>query len=263
MKISIITVCYNSSKTIARTIESVLAQNDVCLEYLIIDGASKDNTVSIAEAYRQQFESKGVSYIVNSEPDKGIYDAMNKGIQMATGDIIGILNSDDFYSTNDVLSEVVNCFEQYKTDSVYGNLLYVKDGKPYRYWNSGKSKSFRRGWMPPHPAFFVKKAVYENYGLFRLDCGINADYEIMLRFLEVYKISTVWMNKICTCMEAGGTSNNGIQSRMVAFHNDSLAWEMNNLKYSKFTILLKKLRKLPQFLLAKIFFRKLNKIFVK
>ncbi len=117
--------------------------------------------------------------------------------------------------------------------------------------------------MPPHPAFFVKKTVYENYGLFRLDCGINADYEIMLRFLEVYRISTVWMNKICTCMEAGGTSNNGIQSRMVAFHNDSLAWEKNNLKYSKFTILLKKLRKLPQFLLAKVFFRKLNKICVK
>ena len=259
MKISIITICYNSSITIARTIESVLAQKDVCLEYIIIDGASKDNSVSIAESYCEQFKSKGVSYLIKSESDKGIYDAMNKGIQMATGDIIGILNSDDFYSTNDVLSEVVNCFEQYKTDSVYGNLLYVKDGKPYRYWNSGKSKSFRLGWMPPHPAFFVKKTVYENYGLFRLDCGINADYEIMLRFLEVYRISTVWMNKICTCMEAGGTSNNGIQSRMVAFRNDSLAWEKNNLKYSKFTILLKKLRKLPQFLLAKIFFRKLKK----
>lgn len=263
MKISIITICYNSSITIARTIESVLAQKDVCLEYIIIDGASKDNSVSIAESYCEQFKSKGVSYLIKSEPDKGIYDAMNKGIQMATGDIIGILNSDDFYSTNDVLSEVVNCFEQYKTDSVYGNLLYVKDGKPYRYWNSGKSKSFRLGWMPPHPAFFVKKTVYENYGLFRLDCGINADYEIMLRFLEVYRISTVWMNKICTCMEAGGTSNNGIQSRMVAFRNDSLAWEKNNLKYSKFTILLKKLRKLPQFLLAKIFFRKLKKICVQ
>ena len=259
MKISIITICYNSSITIARSIESVLAQQDVCLEYIIIDGASKDNSVSIAESYCEQFKSKGVSYLIKSESDKGIYDAMNKGIQMATGDIIGILNSDDFYSTNDVLSEVVNCFEQYKTDSVYGNLLYVKDGKPYRYWNSGKSKSFRLGWMPPHPAFFVKKTVYENYGLFRLDCGINADYEIMLRFLEVYRISTVWMNKICTCMEAGGTSNNGIQSRMVAFRNDSLAWEKNNLKYSKFTILLKKLRKLPQFLLAKIFFRKLKK----
>lgn len=263
MKISIITVCYNSSKTISKTIKSILNQINKNLEYLIIDGASKDNTIEIAESYRKQFEEKGFNYIIKSEPDKGIYDAMNKGIKLATGEIIGILNSDDYYSSDNVLEEVVNCFEQYKTDSVYGNLLYVKDGKPYRYWNSGKSKSFRRGWMPPHPVFFVKKAVYENYGLFRLDCGINADYEIMLRFLEVNKISTVWMNKICTCMEAGGTSNNGIQSRIVAFHNDSLAWEKNNLKYSKFTILLKKLRKLPQFLLAKIFFRKLNKICVK
>lgn len=263
MKISIITVCYNSSKTISKTIISILNQANVSLEYIIIDGVSKDNTIEIAESYRKQFEQKGFNYIIKSEPDKGIYDAMNKGIKLATGEIIGILNSDDYYSSDNVLEEVVNCFEQYKTDSVYGNLLYVKDGKPYRYWNSGKSKSFRRGWMPPHPAFFVKKAVYENYGFFRLDCGINADYEIMIRFLEVYKISTVWMNKICTCMESGGTSNNGIQSRMVAFHNDSLAWEKNNLKYSKFTILLKKLRKLPQFLLAKIFFRKLNKICVK
>lgn len=263
MKISIITVCYNSSQTISRTIESVLAQNDVQLEYLIIDGASQDDTVQIADSYSDHFKQKGFEYHIQSEPDKGIYDAMNKGIQMATGDIIGILNSDDYYLTIDVLSEVVKCFEQYKTDSVYGNLLYVKNGRPYRYWNSGIPESFRRGWMPPHPAFFVKKVVYENYGLFRMDCGINADYEIMLRFLEVNKISTVWMNKICTCMEAGGTSNNGIQSRMVAFHNDSLAWEKNNLKYSKFTILLKKLRKLPQFLLAKIFFIKLNKICVK
>ena len=222
MTISIITVCYNSSQTISRTIESVLAQKDIRLEYLIIDGASKDDTVAIAESYRPQFEEKDISFIVKSEPDKGIYDAMNKGIRFATGDIIGILNSDDCYASEDVLSCVLAEFERSGADSVYGNLLYVKNDKSYRYWKSGMQKTFRSGWMPPHPAFFVKKSVYEKFGLFPLDCGINADYEIILRFLEVHKISCVWLDKICTCMEAGGTSNNGLHSRMVAFHNDSL-----------------------------------------
>ena len=251
MKISIITVCYNSSQTISRTIESVLAQNNVQLEYLIIDGASKDNTVQIAESYRVSFEQKDFVYHVQSEPDKGIYDAMNKGVQLASGDVIGILNSDDYYATDDVLSSIIACFEKNDIDSVYGDLLYVKDGKPYRYWKSGKQKSFRSGWMPPHPAFFLKKTVYEKYGLFRLDCGINADYELMLRFLEVHKIGTVWLNKICTYMEAGGTSNNGFQSRIAGMNNDRLAWEKNNLKPGRFTIFLKKLRKLPQFVSAR------------
>lgn len=253
MKFSIITVCYNSSRTISRTVESVLAQNNVCLEYLIIDGASTDNTVQIAESYQNEFVQKGISYIIQSEPDKGIYDAMNKGIALATGEIIGILNSDDRYAASDVLSAVASCFEQNNTDSIYGNLLYVKNGKPYRYWKSGRQKSFLAGWMPPHPAFFVKKSVYEKYGLFRLDCGINADYEIMLRFLEVYKISSAWLDKICTYMEAGGTSNNGLQSRLVAMNNDRLAWKKNGIKQGMFTILLKKLRKIPQFIEAKCF----------
>lgn len=251
MTISIITVCYNSSKTLARTIESVLIQNDVQLEYLIIDGASGDNTVQIAESYKESFNQKGISYIINSEPDKGIYDAMNKGIQFASGDVIGILNSDDYYVNSEVLSSVINCFEQNETDSVYGSLLYVKNGKTYRYWKSGKQKSFRSGWMPPHPSFFVKKSIYEKYGIFRLDCGINADYEIMLRFLEVYKISSVWLNKICTYMEAGGTSNNGLKSRIEGMNNDRIAWEKNNMKPGLLTIVFKKLRKIPQFITAK------------
>ncbi len=250
MKISIITVCYNSSSTISRTIESVLAQNNCQLEYLIIDGASHDNTVKIAESYRKSFDQKGFVYIVQSEPDKGIYDAMNKGIQLATGEVIGILNSDDYYASEDVLSSVISCFEKKNIDSVYGNLLYVKKNKPYRYWKSGKQLSFMSGWMPPHPAFFVKKSIYQKYGAFRLDCGINADYEIMLRFLEVHKITSTWLNKLCTYMEAGGTSNNGIQSRIAGMNNDRLAWEKNGIKPGRFTIILKKIRKLPQFVRA-------------
>ncbi|WP_027727324.1 glycosyltransferase family 2 protein [Treponema sp. C6A8] len=258
MKISIITVCYNSCQTISRTIESVLAQNNVHLEYIIFDGASKDNTVQIAESYRDSFAQKGFEYRINSEPDNGIYDAMNKGINAATGDVIGILNSDDYYASSDVLSSINSCFEQNNTDSVYGDLLYVKNDKSYRYWKSGKQKSFRSGWMPPHPAFFLKRLVYEKYGLFRLDCGINADYELMLRFLEVQKISTIWLNKVCTYMEAGGTSNNGLKARIAGMNNDKLAWEKNGLKPCRFTILLKKLRKLPQFVGARFYSLKIS-----
>lgn len=251
MKISIITVCYNSSKTIARTIESVLAQNDVCLEYLIIDGASKDNTVSIAESYRKQFEAKGVSYIVKSEPDKGIYDAMNKGVKFATGDVIGILNSDDYYASSDVLSSVIKGFEENETDSLYGNLLYVKNGRPYRYWKSGKQKSFRSGWMPPHPAFFVKKNVYEKFGVFRLDCGTAADYELMLRFIEKNKVSSVWINKLFTYMDAGGASGANLAAYKKAHGNDKKAWACNELHRPVFCIWFKKIRKLKQFIIPK------------
>ena len=251
MKISIITVCFNSINTIAQTIESVLAQNKVQLEYIIIDGASKDDTVQVAESYRSTFEEKGYSYIIISEPDHGIYDAMNKGINLATGDIIGILNSDDYYAGKEVLYDIVTTFEKNDTDSVYGDLIYVKNKKTYRYWKSGEFESFRSGWMPPHPAFFVKKKVYDRFGTFRLDCGINADYEIMLRFLEVKKISTVWLNRICTYMQTGGISNIGLHSRLVAIFNDRIAWKKNGIKPGVFTIFLKKIRKLPQFITAK------------
>lgn len=248
MKISIITVCYNSETTIERTIKSVLAQKNIDLEYLIIDGTSKDGTLGIIKNYAQK--NPCIHFV--SEKDKGIYDAMNKGISMASGDIVGILNSDDYYASDDSLSSIINVFERNNVEMVFGNLLYVKNNKPYRYWKSGKPRTFKFGWMPPHPALFVKAEVYKNNGVFRLDCGINADYELMLRFFEKEKLSSFWLDKIITCMEAGGTSNNGIKSRVISCVNDSLAWEKNNLKYTKITILLKKIRKLPQFIGAKI-----------
>lgn len=251
MKISIITICYNSSKTIERTLESVLAQNDIQLEYLIIDGASKDNTVSIVELYRPQFEKKGISYIVKSEPDNGIYDAMNKGVKLASGEIIGILNSDDYYAAPDILSTVVNSFAEYGTDTLYGNLLYVKDNKPYRYWKSEKQQTFKSGWMPPHPAFFVRKDVYEKYGLFRLDCGTAADYELMLRFLEKNKVSSIWIDKLFTYMDAGGASGANLSAYKKAHGNDKKAWTCNELHRPAFCIWLKKLRKIKQFIIPK------------
>lgn len=243
MKISIITVCFNSEATIERTIKSVLAQKNIDLEYLIIDGASKDGTLGIIKNYAEK--NPCIHFV--SEKDKGIYDAMNKGISMATGDVVGILNSDDYYASTDSLSSIISVFEQNNVEMVFGNLLYVKNNKPYRYWKSGKPRTFKFGWMPPHPALFVKAEVYKNNGVFRLDCGINADYELMLRFFEKEKLSSFWLDKIITCMEAGGTSNNGIKSRVAGIKNDSLAWKVNGLKKHWYTVILKKLRKTPQF----------------
>ena len=251
MKISIITVCYNSGGTIAHTIESVLAQDFSGIEYLIIDGASSDNTVAIAESYCQKFAEKGIPYTVRSEPDKGIYDAMNKGVLLASGDVVGILNSDDRYASPDVLSFVARGFKEQKTDTLYGNLIYVKKGKPYRYWKSGKPRTFKYGWMPPHPSFFVTKEAYARYWLYRLDCGVNADYELMLRFLEKDHATTCWIDKVFVAMSAGGASNCDVQSRIASINNDRLAWEKNGIKQGMFTILLKKLRKIPQFIGAK------------
>lgn len=251
MKISIITVCYNSEKTISKTIESVLKQEDIQLEYLIIDGASKDSTVSIAESYRKSFYDKGYDYIIRSEKDNGIYDAMNKGVQLANGDIIGILNSDDRYSSVDVLQTVVAAFAKFQTDTIYGDLLYIKNEKPYRYWRSGKYHTFKYGWMPPHPSFFVTKAAYYKYGLYRLDCGVNADYEFMLRLLENKKASTHWISKILVYMAAGGTSDNGVNSRLQGIVDNKIAWKVNDMNPPFYTVYWKKIRKIPQFILAK------------
>jgi glycosyltransferase involved in cell wall biosynthesis len=253
MKISIITICYNSEKTIKETIKSLLMQNYPDIEYLIIDGNSKDSTVQIAKSYSGFFKEKGIRYIISSEPDKGIYDAMNKGILRTTGDIIGILNSDDRYASIDVLSKVMESFSSEEIDSCYGNLLYIKNNKPYRYWKSGKPRTFRFGWMPPHPTFFVKKSIYEKYGLFRLDCGTVADYELMLRFLEKYKISTLWIDNVFSYMEAGGASGANFEARKKAYENDIKAWEINNLPFSGFVVWLKKIRKIPQFIEAKFY----------
>jgi glycosyltransferase involved in cell wall biosynthesis len=167
MKISIITVCYNSASTIRDTFDSILSQSYSDIEFIVVDGGSTDSTVSIIKEYEPRFNGR-MRWV--SEQDNGIYDAMNKGILMSTGEIIGILNSDDFYASEEVLSLVDKTITTKNIDSCYGNLLYKKNNKPYRYWRSGKQESFKLGWMPPHPAFFIKKVVYEKYGLIRIDC---------------------------------------------------------------------------------------------
>lgn len=246
MKISIITATYNSSKTVTDTLKSVALQTYPNIEHIIIDGASKDNTLEIVKQFPH------VAKVV-SEPDKGIYDAMNKGIKLATGDVIGILNSDDFYANENIISKVVQYFDNFKTDALYGDLQYV-DGidtqKVVRYWKSGQydKDNFYNGWMPPHPTFFVRKNVYEKYGLFNISLKSAADYELMLRLLLRYEISSCYLPEVLVKMRTGGQSNMSLKNRLKAHEEDKIAWKQNNLKPKFYTFAFKPLSKLVQFL---------------
>lgn len=245
MKVSIITVCYNSEKTIRDAIESVVAQTYPDIEYLVIDGLSKDQTLPIVKSY-----SERISKLI-SEPDKGIYDAMNKGISLATGEIIGILNSDDFYATPQVIEEVVKQFSS-AIDGVYGDLVYVSPddtGKIVRTWKSGtyQEGAFRKGWMPPHPAFFVRKSCYEKFGHFTDKLKSAADYEFMLRLIHKNKIRITYLPQVLVKMRAGGASNASLKNRLKANKEDRLAWKLNGLKPAPFLFLRKPLSKLGQF----------------
>jgi len=195
---------YNK-KTIKHAIDSVLSQTYEYIEYIIIDGASTDGTTEIVLSYGNKI-SKFVS-----EPDEGLYDAMNKGIRLATGDVVGILNSDDFYMDKFVIEKVVKEFEEKYVDSVYADLTYVKPGnldEIVRYYDSSNFslEKFAYGWMPAHPTFFVKKEIYEKYGIFRVDLKNAADFDLLIRFLYTYKISYSYMEEVLVKMRTGGVS---------------------------------------------------------
>ncbi len=246
-KVSIITVAYNSEKTIEDTIKSVVNQTYKNIEYIIIDGQSADNTLQICEKYKN-----GISKLV-SEQDKGIYDAMNKGIEQASGDIIGILNSDDFYADDHVIDNVVEVFNQQQVDAVYANLVYVDaedTNKITRTWiaKSYQPNAFLKGWMPPHPTFFLKKECYQKYGTYSLKLKSAADYELMLRLIHKYKIKVGYLNQIITKMRVGGMSNASFKNRLKANKEDRLAWKMNGLKPNLLTLIRKPLSKITQFL---------------
>jgi glycosyltransferase involved in cell wall biosynthesis len=205
LKLSIITVVWNNKETIKDAIDSVLNQTYKDIEYIIIDGASTDGTIEIIKSYGDKI-SKFIS-----EPDKGLYDAMNKGIALATGDVVGILNSDDFYIDNFVIEKVVKEFEEKKVDSVYADLVYVKPenlDKTARYYDSSKfnPSKFAYGWMPAHPTFFVKREIYEKHGVFRTDLKIAADFDILARFLYTHRISYHYMQEVIVKMRVGGVS---------------------------------------------------------
>ena len=246
MKVSIITVCFNSEATIESTIQSVLKQDYTDIEYIIVDGRSTDKTGSIIEKYR--------SYIAKtiSEKDEGMYFAINKGILAATGDVVGILHADDLYADEKIISCVAKEFSEKKTDSVYGDLQYVsrKDTeKIIRNWISGPydPKKFLNGWMPPHPAFFVKRKCYQQFGMFNTTFSLAADYELMLRFLYKHKITSSYIPEVLVKMRTGGKSNATFKNRIKANREDRLAWKINGLEPGKMTMILKPLSKLQQF----------------
>lgn len=247
MKVSIITVAYNSAETIADCIQSVVDQTYSDIEYIVVDGSSTDDTQEIVRSFGDR-----VSAFV-SEPDNGIYDAMNKGLQRCTGDVVGILNSDDFYTDNEVISDVVNLLKQSRADSCYSDLVYVdreNTDKIVRSWVSGEyeMRNFLKGWMPPHPTFFLKRNCYEEYGLFNLSFKTSADYELMLRMLYKHKLSAAYLNRVTIKMRVGGQSNLSIGNRIKANIEDRRAWKVNSLKAPLWTTLRKPLSKVGQFL---------------
>lgn len=246
MKVSIITVVYNGAEFIRDCIESILNQTYPAIEYIIVDGKSTDGTIDIVRSYG----TKIARFI--SEPDKGLYDAMNKGIGLATGDVIGLLNADDFYRHNRVIENMVSTFERTDSDAVYGDMLYVERDNPQklkRYWRSGwySENAFLWGWMPGHLSFFAKRWLYERYGTFRLDMKSAADYELMLRFIHKNKAKLAYMDEVTIVMRAGGISNSSVQNRLRANREDRLAWHLNGLTPYFFTFWLKPLRKLTQY----------------
>ena len=242
--ISIITATFNSASTLRDCLTSVSSQH-ITTEHLIIDGVSTDKSLAIVNSYPH------IAKII-SEPDRGIYDAMNKGIALATGDVIGILNSDDFYADRDVLAKVAQVFTKDGVDSCYGDLVYVDPAnisRITRVWKSGPFhiNNFFWGWMPPHPTFFVRRTLYEKYGMFNLNLGSAADYELMLRFLVKHKITMSYIPEVLVKMRAGGVSNVSLRNRLKANRMDRKAWEVNGLDPFPWTTCLKPLRKIGQF----------------
>lgn len=243
MKISIITVVWNNKETIKDAIDSVLNQTYKDIEYIIIDGASTDGTVEVVQSYGNKI-TKFVS-----EPDNGLYDAMNKGVMLATGDVVGILNSDDFYIDEFVIEKVVKVFEEQEVESLFADLVYVKpDNINYivRHYDSSKfsPQKFAYGWMPAHPTFFVKRSAYEKYGLFQTDYKIAADYELLVRFLYKYKLTYFYLQEVIIKMRMGGASTSGLKSNWILNQEIIRACSENGIKTSMFKVLLKYPQKL-------------------
>jgi glycosyltransferase involved in cell wall biosynthesis len=245
MKVSIITVVYNNQSTIDYAIQSVLSQDYHNIEYIIVDGNSTDGTVKKIQNHKES-----VNQFI-SEPDKGIYDAMNKGVKLATGDIIGILNSDDFYANENIISEVVNEFQNKKVDLVFGDIVFVKPenlDKITRYYSSANfyPKKFAWGWMPAHPSCFLKREVYEKYGNFKIDYKIAADYEILTRFMAKYGISYSYIPKVFVKMRTGGVSSANLKSNWILNQEIVRACRENGIETNMAKVLLKYFTKIFQ-----------------
>lgn len=249
MKISIITAVLNNVHTLPDCLESAVRQTYPDIEHIVIDGGSTDGSRDLLEEYQRRLAK------IVCEPDRGLYDALNKGISLATGDVIGFLHADDLYLDDQVIEAVADGLKTSGADCCYGDLEYVSradTGRVVRYWRAQPFAEgmFQRGWMPPHPTFFVKRSVYDRCGVFDTGFRISADYELMLRFLERCRISSVYIPRVLLRMRTGGISNRSIRNILVKTREDYRAWEVNGLRRRFYTIPLKNLSKIAQFVRA-------------
>ncbi len=249
MKFSIITATFNSENTIRDTIESVKSQSFLDYEYLVIDGGSSDSTISIVKEYLPVFDGR-LRYV--SEADKGIYDAMNKGFMMARGDVLALINSDDFFYDDHALEKISNCFDNnHNIDAVYADLCYVSQydkDKVIRKWVTGEQRPFKRGWLPAHPTFYVKRSVYEKYGYFNLNYHLAADFELMLRFVERYHIRLAYLEEPLVRMRLGGATSKSIHNVIKQNKECMRAFKENGLPVSPLYPFFRFLPKIKQYL---------------
>lgn len=250
MKISIITATFNSEKTIEETLLSVLSQDYKDIEHIIVDGKSKDRTMEIVKKYEKQYEGR-LKYI--SEPDKGIYDAMNKGIKMATGDVIGLLNSDDKYANKEVISKIARKFKDTNCDAVHGNLLYMDEETmtvPKRKWIT-KSTNVRTGNITAHPTLYVKKEIYDRIGLYNLKYRVVADYDFMLKLLLDKNIKLEYINEYLIHMRLGGESSNGIKGYKYNLKESYNVLKDNHIKFAAIICCIRIFKTINQMICAK------------
>ena len=245
MTVSVITVTYNAADTVADAVRSVVEQRgNFKLDYHIVDGVSTDATLAEIGPFEDRIAK------VTSDPDHGLYDAMNRGVARAKGDIIGILNADDRFADDRVIADVIAAFEATEADGIYADLDYVKaeDGETVtRRWKSGQPGNFNRGWMPPHPTLFVRRSLYEQHGLFNLQLNSAADYELMLRLFHFRGAELAYLPRVTVKMRTGGKSNASLSNRLKANAEDAAAWRLNGIRPPALLRIQKPLRKLGQF----------------
>ncbi|TCD00806.1 glycosyltransferase family 2 protein [Pedobacter psychroterrae] len=246
MKVSIVTVVFNCFRFIGPCIESVVSQDYLDIEYIMVDGGSVDGTISVIKKYMDN-----IDHFI-SDQDLGMYDALNKGIGMATGDLVGILNADDRLASVDVISSVVDCFRNMGCEAVYGNLKFIKRGKDCSITRNWKSKpytpnDFLYGWMPPHPTLYIERSVLYTAGRYSLKFGTCADYDMILRLLYKNRVNAVFLDKLMVIMRKGGMSNGSVKKIVSAIINDYRVLVHNEIPNPLIALMLKKVRKLNQF----------------